>query len=150
MKTNIFGNKLIECQPGERYGGSQLLDGTCSELDGGVHQICVKQIGKGINFAKETGQSDWSTNRGSKNHCACLGAWANYVARGHNDKDLKCESIPSTALSREYISKWSNWNNVTIDNQYKEGINALYRICIQQAKNQDELDYMNELVKNMF
>ena len=76
-KVNIYGEPLEECQSGERMGGSQMQDGTCSELGGGVHQICVKSIGKGRNFSGTTGQSGWSAERGNKNHCACLGAWAN-------------------------------------------------------------------------
>ena len=49
----------------------------CSELGGGVHQICVKKISKNAKgFSESTGQSNWSDKRGHNNHCVCLGAWS--------------------------------------------------------------------------
>lgn len=140
-KLNIYGEPLEECQPGERKGGSQMKDGTCSELGGGVHQICVKSIGEGRNFSGTTGQSRWSEERGDKNHCACLGAWANYVAAskrdGHNnDKTLNCRAIPFTALDKNYIKNWSKWNNVTINNQIHDGLDELYKQCSARAPNE--------------
>lgn len=146
-KLNIYGEKLEQCQPGEKTGGSQMNDGTCSELGGGVHQICVKNIGQGRNFSKTTGQSGWSADRGSKNHCACLGAWANYVAASKrdslsNDKKLKCEAIPETALDKKYVKNWSSWNDVTIDNQLQDGIDELYNQCSSSAPNQKGLEFL--------
>lgn len=155
-KVNIYGEPLEECQPGERRGGSQMQDGTCSELGGGVHQICVKSIGKGRNFSSTTGQSGWSAERGDKNHCACLGAWANYVAAAKrdgqsNDKTLSCKAIPSTALEKTYIKNWSKWNDVTINNQIHDGLDELYTQCSVQAPNEKGKQFLEKkynLIKN--
>ena len=146
-KVNIYGEPLEECQPGERRGGSQMQDGTCSELGGGVHQICVKSIGKGRNFSGTTGQSGWSAERGEKNHCACLGAWANYVAAAKrdgqsNDKTLNCKAIPSTALDKNYIKNWSKWNDVTINNQIHDGLDELYKQCSSRAPNENGKQFL--------
>jgi len=146
-KVNIYGEPLEECQPGERRGGSQMQDGTCSELGGGVHQICVKSIGKGRNFSRTTGQSGWSAERGEKNHCACLGAWANYVAAAKrdgqsNDKTLNCKAIPSTALDKNYIKNWSKWNDVTINNQIHDGLDELYKQCSSRAPNENGKQFL--------
>ncbi len=146
-KVNIYGEPLEECQPGERMGGSQMQDGTCSELGGGVHQICVKSIGKGRNFSGTTGQSGWSAERGDKNHCACLGAWANYVAAAKrdgqsNDKNLNCKAIPSTALDKNYIKNWSKWNDVTINNQIHDGLDELYKQCSARAPNKNGKQFL--------
>lgn len=155
-KLNIYGEPLEECQSGERMGGSQMQDGTCSELGGGVHQICVKSIGKGRNFSGTTGQSGWSAERGDKNHCACLGAWANYVAAAKrdgqtNDKTLNCKAIPSTALDKNYIKNWSKWNDVTINNQIHDGIDELYKQCSSRAPNEKGKQFLERkynLIKN--
>lgn len=155
-KVNIYGEPLEECQPGERRGGSQMQDGTCSELGGGVHQICVKSIGKGRNFSSTTGQSGWSSERGDKNHCACLGAWANYVAASKrdgqsNDKSLNCKAIPSTALDKNYIKNWSKWNDVTINNQIHDGLDELYTQCSARAPNEKGKQFLQtkyNLIKN--
>lgn len=155
-KVNIYGEPLEECQPGERMGGSQMQDGTCSELGGGVHQICVKSIGKGRNFSGTTGQSGWSVERGDKNHCACLGAWANYVAAANrdgqsNDKTLNCKAIPSTALDKNYIKNWSKWNDVTINNQIHDGLDELYKQCSARAPNEKGKQFLESkynLIKN--
>ena len=155
-KVNIYGEPLEECQSGERMGGSQMQDGTCSELGGGVHQICVKSIGKGRNFSSTTGQSGWSAERGEKNHCACLGAWANYVAAAKrdgqsNDKNLNCKAIPSTALDKNYIKNWSKWNDVTINNQIHDGLAELYKQCSSRAPNEKGKQFLERkynLIKN--
>lgn len=156
VKVNIYGEPLEECQPGERRGGSQMQDGTCSELGGGVHQICVKSIGKGRNFSSTTGQSGWSAKRGDKNHCACLGAWANYIAASKrdgqsNDKSLNCKAIPSTALDKNYIKNWSKWNDVTINNQIHDGLDELYTQCSARAPNEKGKQFLQtkyNLIKN--
>ena len=147
-KLNIYGEPLEVCQPNEiPRESSAMEDGTCSEEGGGVHQICVKSIGKGDSFSKTTGQSDWSKSRGDKNHCACLGAWANYVANGKKDKKLKCESIPETALDPKYVKKWANWNDVTIPDQIKMGLESLNRQCLQQAPTKKAREYFIDKYK---
>ena len=152
-KLNIYGEPLQVCQPGEYYRESSAMeDGTCSEEGGGVHQICVKSIGKGDSFSKKTGQSDWSKSRGDKNHCACLGAWANYVAKEGN-KNLKCESIPETALDPKYIKKWAKWNDVTVPNQIKMGLESLKQQCLEKAPTKKGKEYLqtkyNEILKTI-
>lgn len=140
----------------ERKGGSQMKDGTCSELGRSVHQTCVKSIGEGRNFSGTTGQYSWSKERGDKNHCACLGAWANYVASakrdGHNnDKTLTCRAIPFIALDKNYIKNWSKWNNVTINNQIHDGLDELYKQCSAQAPNEKGKQFLKikyNLIKN--
>ena len=45
--------------------GSWDESGKCSELGGGVHQICIKDIANSAQgFSSSTGQSDWSNQRG--------------------------------------------------------------------------------------
>ena len=57
----------------------------CSEMDGGVHQICFNVDDSTKHFSKHTYQSEWSKTR-QENHCMCLGAWALYKARQENLK----------------------------------------------------------------
>ena len=148
-KKNIFNKNLKKCEPGDDNPnmGSAMQDGTCSEIGGGYHQICVKEIGKGKSFSKETGQSDWSKTRGKNSHCACLGAWANYVAATtDNDKTLKCASIPKTALQSKYVDNWKSWNQHTISGQAQRGIDELYRQCSKQAPDPSSLAYLKKLL----
>ena len=144
-KRNIYNLPLDKCEPTDlnHNDGSMLSDYTCSELDGGVHQICVKYIGKGKSFSGETGQSDWSKTRKRKNHCACLGAWANYVSK-HKDKELKCSAIPDTVFNKKYINNWSNWNQVTIEDQITNGVNEMYKQCMKQAPDKDAKEYLRK------
>lgn len=152
-KLNIYDEPLEVCQPNEYHRKSSAMeDGTCSEEGGGVHQICVKSIGKGDSFSERTGQSEWSKSRGDKNHCACLGAWANFVAKGRNDKKLKCKSIPKTALDLKYIKNWKNWNNQTVPNQIKKGLEILYNQCSKQGSKKGKEYFKkkyNEILRNI-
>ena len=145
---NIYGKKLEKCEPkdSDPRSGSAMEDGTCSEIGGGFHQICVKNIGKGKSFSGNTGQSDWSKIRGEKSHCACLGAWANYVAATNNDKILKCASIPETALQSKYVDNWKSWNQNTISGQAQKGINELYNQCSKQDTDPKSQKYLKQLL----
>lgn len=145
---NIYGKKLEKCEPNDRdpRSGSAMEDGTCSEIGGGFHQICVKNIGKGKSFSENTGQSDWSKNRGENSHCACLGAWANYVAATDNDKTLKCASIPETALQSRYVDNWKSWNQNTISGQAQKGIDELYDQCSKQDTDSKSQKYLKQLL----
>ena len=142
-KKNIYGLPLEICENRDQNysNGSMMSDGTCSEEGGGVHQICVESIGTGNSFSKSTGQSDWSSSRGDKNHCACLGAWANYVTQ-HSDKTLKCSAIPETVFDKKYVENWKNWNDVTLNDQITNGINGMYSQCVDQAPNEDAKIYL--------
>ena len=79
-KVNVYGEKLMPCEPTQPTEGSQ-VNGTCSELGGGVHQICFDVNDKTKNFSNDTGQSSWSLEREGKNHCMCLGAWALWLGK---------------------------------------------------------------------
>ena len=134
---NIYDEPLQSCREGNMSSGSWDDTGKCSELGGGVHQICIKNIAKSTpNFSKNTGQSNWSNERGSDNHCVCLGAWSLYQAQNKpspNQKVLKCESIPKVALSKNYVSKfsegWNKWNGLELNNQIKNGVEGLFNNC---------------------
>ncbi len=146
-KLNIYDTPLQKCEPvdSNHRSGSAMSDYTCSEIGGGFHQICVKNIGKGKSFSGNTGQSDWSKSRGGKSHCACLGAWANYVAATKNDKTLKCESIPDSALDPKYVKHWKSWNNVTLTGQAQQGLKELYKQCKSQSNgNKKKLAALNK------
>lgn len=150
-KLNIYGKPLKKCSLNEELEASQMPDQTCSELNNGVHQICIKNIGLGNSFSGNTGQKNWSETRGSNNHCACIGAWANYTAKmgENNDKVLKCSAIPETALDPKYNTKWKKWNNVTIKNQDKYGLNELKKQCMVQAKDKLSQEYLTKLLSKV-
>ena len=76
---NIYGEKLVSCRKKIGDNGSWDHNGKCSELHGGVHQICVSSITN--DFSSETSQSTWSEKRKGKPHCVCLGAYALYTAK---------------------------------------------------------------------
>ncbi|OUW95989.1 MAG: hypothetical protein CBD97_01910 [Pelagibacteraceae bacterium TMED237] len=143
FKKNLYGEKLKMCEKGNNgIGSSSVNDNTCSEMGGGVHQICVRNIGQGKSFSKETGQQDWSSKKGINNHCACLGAWALYVSKGHNDKFVKCDAIPDTIFNQIYQKNWSTWNGLELDNQAEIGLKSIYDQCIKDAPNQEAKQYL--------
>ena len=144
---NIYDKPLQKCGNEIMSNGSWDKSKKCSELDGGVHQICVNNIAKNLkNFSLETGQSDWSDKRESNNHCVCLGAWSLYNAKLNKNKKkklkgkrvLKCDAIPKVALSDKYVRKfsqgWNKWNGLEIDNQIKDGVNSLVRECLDTTE----------------
>ena len=99
--------------------GSWDNQGYCSELGGGVHQICFDVNQKTQDFAKDTYQGvNWSKDRVGKNHCMCLGAWALYKARQSKNQiqqssnELNCHAIPEVSLSSQYVSTWNSWNGM--------------------------------------
>ena len=150
---NIYNQPLQRCGEKNMNNGSWDNLKKCSEIDGGVHQICINNISSNAtNFSKLTGQSDWSSNRNNENHCVCLGAWSLYVAQkkknGQNIKQniLKCDAIPKVSLSKKYISKfssgWNKWNGLEIDGQIKDGVNELVTNCFKgQYKEEFKKNY---------
>jgi len=129
---NIYGETLQPCKLNKikNNQGSWDKKGYCSELDGGVHQICMNVNRETSDFSTETGQSDWSQDRVGNNHCMCLGAWALYKAKNKGtDDELVCESIPDIALSSEYINNWNTWNGNELPNQIIEGVDSLVQQC---------------------
>ena len=132
---NIYNEPLEKCQGSGMSSGSWDNEGKCSELGGGVHQICIKNIASNTSgFSSKTGQTPWSDERGEDNHCVCLGAWSLYNVKGeNNNKVLKCDAIPKIALSQNYVSKfsqgWNKWNGLEIKDQIKDGVESLFENC---------------------
>ena len=152
---NIYGEKLKQCRREHKRSnrGSWSNDGFCDEMDGGVHQICVK-VDKTHKFSENTGQGPWSETRKGKHHCMCLGAWALYKARQDKGEtvttaeELICESIPETALNPRYINKWATWNGKELPNQIINGINAIHEQCGKEAT-VEQKTYLDELHNNI-
>ena len=148
---NIYNQPLVACGDSSLSSGSWDTEGKCSELDGGVHQICIKNISENTpKFSQKTGQSDWSNQRGTDNHCVCLGAWSLYQAQEKNTdssdkKVLKCDAIPKAALTEKYVSKfsegWNKWNGLELKDQIKNGVDALVDNCypVAEPQNAEEL-----------
>ena len=136
---NVYGETLKECRS---YGSvdkkGSWNDGFCSEMDGGVHQICL-DVDKTKDFSKNTGQGPWSDGRRGKNHCMCLGAWALYKAKQEKglihttDNELHCESIMDDALHERYISNWNTWNGHELPDQIVHGVNHLMDQCYEKG-----------------
>ena len=151
---NIYNQPLKACGDSSMSSGSWDTEGKCSELDGGVHQICIKNISQSTpEFSDKTGQSDWSNQRGTYNHCVCLGAWSLYqaqekTAESRDKKVLKCDAIPQAALTEKYVSKfsegWNKWNGLELKDQIKKGVEALVDNCYPVAEPQKA----EELKKN--
>lgn len=143
---NIYDEPLEKCAEANMYNGSWDNEGKCSETDGGVHQICIKNISENTkNFSQNTGQTNWSDERGNNNHCVCLGAWSLYNAKHKNKKSkkvLKCEAIPKIALSNNYVSKfsegWNKWNGLEVNGQIKDGIESLIKNCYDNQDNKSQ------------
>ena len=139
---NIYNNKLKPCGNKSMSSGSWDNKKMCSEVDGGVHQICIKKISKNTpNFSLNTGQSEWSDKRNDNNHCVCLGAWSLYSKKNKRKgkkKILKCDAIPKIALSDNYVSKfsegWNKWNGLELENQIVDGVENMVKICSNTTK----------------
>jgi hypothetical protein len=144
---NIYDEPLQSCKVGSMSSGSWDDSGKCSELGGGVHQICINDIANNTEkFSYKTGQSDWSEERGSDNHCVCLGAWSLYNAESGTNKSntniLKCDAIPKVALTNNYVSKfsegWNKWNGLELNNQIKHGVESLVKNCYNKGDGKSE------------
>ena len=153
---NIYGEPLKPCRNNVNdMKGSWDKNGYCSEVGGGVHQICFKVNDETKDFSVKTKQSNWSEGRLGNNHCMCLGAWALYKARQDNNdinstnNELVCESIPEMALNPRYINKWSKWNGHELDNQIKNGVDALYNQCYKKANDKQKTFLKNKYKKLM-
>ena len=140
---NIYNNKLEPCGDENMTSGSWDNKKMCSEKDGGVHQICIKNISKNTpNFSSTTGQTNWSDKRNDDNHCVCLGAWSLYnkkKGKKNSKKNiLKCDAIPKISLSDDYISKfsegWNKWNGLELENQIVDGVESMVKNCSKTTK----------------
>ena len=153
---NIFNQDLEPCGNSTMSNGSWDKEYKCSELGGGVHQICINNIKSNTpGFSINTGQSYWSDLRGTNNHCVCLGAWSLYNAKlnqynsklkKHKKNILKCEAIPKNAFSDEYISKFSTWNGREIKGQIIDGVEGIVNNCLD-TKNKSSIKNKN-LISN--
>ena len=141
---NIYDEPLKPCGDDNMINGSWDENKKCSEIGGGVHQICVKNISKNASgFSEKTGQDNWSDQRGDDNHCVCLGAWSLYNAENETkNKILKCDAIPKIALSEKYVSKfsqgWNKWNGLEVNNQIKNGVESLVKNCYNPNDSKSE------------
>ena len=149
---NIYGENLRPCRNQNNIDdnrGSWDSEGYCSELDGGVHQICFNVDEDTKEFSSQTNQSDWSLNRYGKNHCMCLGAWALYKAKQEQNiipktsNELNCDSIPSISLTNNYINTWNQWNGNELPNQIVQGVNQLVEQCYSKG-NESQKQYLKE------
>lgn len=151
MLLNVYGEPLQPCRKNHNDSkGSWDYNGYCSEMDGGVHQICFNVDDSTKHFSKHTYQSEWSKTRQEKNHCMCLGAWALYKARQEKSQipetnnELICEAIPETSLEPHYIKKWSKWNGYELPNQIKHGIESLYKQCSDKTNNEIQKKFLKD------
>jgi hypothetical protein len=136
-KKNILGTELKQCNSSLSNQNDSSINGYCNEPSTGFHNICLNMNSfVSNNFSELTGQSDWSKKRIDNNHCVCQGAWANYIAKlkqmGNYEQlpigILKCDAIPEDVL-KKYKNEFRTWNNVTIYNQHKDGIEEIDRQC---------------------
>ena len=149
---NIYGESLKSCKTGTEPG-SWDNEGYCSEMGGGVHQICMNVTEERGDFSEATGQSDWSEGRVGNNHCMCLGAWALYKAKGKGDgNELVCDSIPDMSLDPSYVGNWNTWNGNEYlkkdgkpNDQIIDGVDSM----VQQCYDKKNSKYLREKYDNL-
>tara|TARA_B100000575_G_scaffold274540_1_gene258331 strand:+ start:370 stop:1719 length:1350 start_codon:yes stop_codon:yes gene_type:complete len=155
---NIYGEPLEKCREDTNssdQSGSWDDQGYCSELDGGVHQICFNVNESTVGFSTDTGQSDWSQGRLNKNHCMCIGAWALYKAKQEvgsileTTDELKCDAIPKVSLTDQYLNKWATWNGNELNKQTVHGVNKLVEQCHEKAVNNTQKQHLENLYQNL-
>lgn len=153
--VNIYGQPLEQCRRPENSSdqrGSWDDQGYCSELGGGVHQICFDVNDSTVGFSSDTGQSDWSQTRINKNHCMCIGAWALYKARQeageipNTNDELHCDAIPKVSLTNTYLNNWATWNENELPGQIVQGVNKLVEQCYNiEGKTDEEKEHLRNL-----
>lgn len=151
--NNVYGEPLEPCRNENNAtdsGGSWDCEGYCSELGGGVHQICFDVNQNTEQFSSQTGQSDWSLSRSGKNHCMCLGAWALYKAKQsenlipETNDELNCNSIPEISLTDNYVNNWNTWNGNELPDQIVQGVNKLVEQCYYKENNPSKKEYLKQ------
>jgi uncharacterized protein (DUF2237 family) len=151
---NIYGEPLQPCKTSNEPG-SWDNEGYCSEMGGGVHQICMHVTEEHSDFSTETHQSDWSKDRVGNNHCMCLGAWALYKAKGKGDgEELVCNSITDMSLDPSYVSNWNTWNGYEHlkkdgkpNDQIIDGVDSMVQQCYDKKNSKylkDKYDTLRE------
>ena len=133
--VNIYGEPLKKCRSEENSPdtrGSWDDQGFCSEIGGGVHQICFAVDENTVDFADDTHQGEnWTVGRINKNHCMCIGAWALYKAKqqmgtlSETFNELQCDAIPKVTLTDNYLNTWATWNGNELSGQIVHGVNKL-------------------------
>ena len=134
---NIYNKPLQSCGNRSMGNGSWDSEFKCSELGGGVHQICIRDIANSTSqFSKTTGQSDWSERRNG-NHCVCLGAYALYSAKHPEEHSyLQCDAIPNTIFTNNY--DWNKWNGIEMKNQKKYAIDNIMKQCYDNTSDENK------------
>lgn len=154
--VNIYGEPLEKCKGHTNdNSGSWDSQGFCSELGGGVHQICMNVNDDTLEVSSQTGQSDWSYDRYGKNHCMCIGAWALYKAKQgvgqieNTFNELVCEAIPKVSLTDTYLNNWATWNGNELSGQIVHGVNKLVEQCYENAETQEQKQHLVNLYNNL-
>ena len=153
--VNIYGEPLEKCRRQNNNSdtrGSWDSQGFCSELGGGVHQICFSVDENTKDFASDTHQgTNWTLERENKNHCMCIGAWALYKAKqedgiiGVTTDELQCDAIPKVSLTDTYLNNWATWNGNELPNQIINGVNDLVDQCYEKAENDSQKSHLRDL-----
>ena len=156
--VNIYGEPLEKCREDTNSSdqrGSWDSNGYCSELGGGVHQICFDVNDNTKEFSTHTNQSEWSLEREGANHCMCIGAWALYKAKQEagsipqTTNELKCEAIPKISLTDQYLNKWATWNGHELSRQTVHGVNKLVEQCYEKSENNSQKQHLEDLYHNL-
>lgn len=152
---NIYGEALQQCRDesdNTDTRGSWDSDGYCSELGGGVHQICFAVDESTVDFANDTHQGEnWTETRLNKNHCMCIGAWALYKAKQEEGSipvttdELQCNAIPKVSLTDTYLNTWATWNGNELPGQIVHGVNKLVEQCYEKAENESQRTHLRDL-----
>ena len=146
-RKNVYGKTLKKCQNNViDNDGSWDINGKCTELNNGVHQICISNMK--YDFSKKTSQSNWSTDRIKKPHCVCLGAYALYTSKDNNI-NINCNATPETIFNPAYISKWNHWNGNEQEQQGLHAINHIYKYCKNQTSDNLEKKHIKKLYKHI-
>ena len=146
---NVFNRPLEPCGEAGHTRGSWDSEMKCSELGGGVHQVCTRMDANARSFSALTGQSGWSAGREGQNHCLCLGAYALHAAKAGPELDLKCEAIPSIALTPRYVRQWSTWNGLELPRQIEDGVSRMVEACRAQAPDDASREHLEGLACGM-
>ncbi len=87
---NIYGSELKNCNSNSNHQlKDSSINGYCNESKNGYHNICISMNPYiSNNFLEITGQGSWSKTKEGKNHYICQGAWANYVAKLKENKEV--------------------------------------------------------------
>ena len=63
--------------------------------------------------------------------------------------DLKCDAIPSIALTPRYVRQWSTWNGLELPRQIEKGVHRLVEECTLQAPDDESRQHLHGLACDM-